>query len=83
MAIIDLTINAQGHLQTLPADWPGGFWWHWAVFSIIIIMFVLPMVMGFVWIERRGMARMLARLLPPADSGVCHQAIAQGRDGAS
>jgi len=50
--------------QTLPPDWPGGFWWHWLVFTVIIIAFVLPMVMGFVWIERRGMARMQARLGP-------------------
>lgn len=64
MAIIDLSINVQDRLQILPPDWPGGFWWHWLVFSVIIIAFVLPMVMGFVWIERRGMARMQARLGP-------------------
>lgn len=48
----------------LPADWPGGFWWHWLVFTVIIIAFVLTLVMGFIWIERRGMARMQARLGP-------------------
>ena len=48
----------------LPSDWPGAFWSHWLVFTIIIIGFVLTMVMGFIWIERRGMARMQARLGP-------------------
>ncbi|MFC2062582.1 NADH-quinone oxidoreductase subunit NuoH [Chloroflexota bacterium] len=50
--------------QNLPADWPGGFWWHWLVFSVIIIAFVLLMAMGFIWFERRGLARMQARLGP-------------------
>ncbi|MFC2002604.1 NADH-quinone oxidoreductase subunit NuoH [Chloroflexota bacterium] len=45
-------------------DWPGGFWWHWLVFTLIIIAFVLTLVMGYIWIERRGMARMQARLGP-------------------
>jgi NADH-quinone oxidoreductase subunit H len=48
----------------LPPDWPGGFWWHWLLFTVIIIAFVLTLVMGFIWIERRGMARMQARLGP-------------------
>ena len=50
--------------KALPSDWPGGFWWHWLVFTVIIIAFVLAFVMGFVWLERRGMARMQARLGP-------------------
>ena len=52
------------HRQLIPADWPGGFWGHWAVFSIIILSFVLITVMAYIWIERRGMARMQARLGP-------------------
>ncbi len=56
--------NSLGHLQTLPPDWPGGFWWHWLVFTVIIIAFVLTLVMGYIWIERRGMGRMQARLGP-------------------
>src|SRR4030042_1194666 len=48
----------------LPADWPGGFWAHWAVFVVIILVFVLAMVMGFIWFERRAMAIMQARLGP-------------------
>ena len=50
--------------STLAPDWPGGFWWHWLVFSVIIIAFVLLLVMGFVYIERRSMARMQVRLGP-------------------
>ncbi len=52
------------YYAALPPDWPGGFWWHWLVFTVIIIAFVLAMVMGYIWLERRGMARMQARLGP-------------------
>jgi NADH-quinone oxidoreductase subunit H len=48
----------------LPVDWPGGFWAHWAVFVVIIFVFVLAIVMGFIWFERRAMAIMQARLGP-------------------
>ena len=44
--------------QVLLADWPGGFWWHWLFFTVVIIGFVLIMVMGVIYIERRGMGRM-------------------------
>ena len=64
MAIANFGLNTLEHLATLPPDWPGGFWWHWLVFTVIIIAFVLALVMGFIWIERRGMARMQARLGP-------------------
>ena len=64
MAIANLGLNTLGRLETLPPDWPGGFWWHWLVFTVIVIAFVLSLVMGFIWIERRGMARMQARLGP-------------------
>jgi len=48
----------------LASDWPGNFWWHWIIFSIILLVFVLVMVLAFVYIERRAMARMQARLGP-------------------
>ena len=64
MGITDFSINNQVHLQTLPPDWPGGFWWHWLLFTVIIIAFVLTMVMGVIYIERRGMGRMQSRLGP-------------------
>jgi NADH-quinone oxidoreductase subunit H len=51
-------------LMTLSPDWPGGFWTHWAVFVVVIFVFVLAFVMGFIWFERRAMAIMQARLGP-------------------
>jgi NADH-quinone oxidoreductase subunit H len=57
-------LNLTQYWPALSPDWPGGFWWHWLVFTLIIIVFVLLLVMGFIYIERRGMARMQARLGP-------------------
>jgi len=51
-------------MAVLPADWPGGFWVHWGVFVVIIFVFVLAMVMGFIWFERRALGIMQARLGP-------------------
>jgi len=48
----------------LPPDWPGGFWAHWGVFVVIIFVFLMAMVVGFIWFERRAMAIMQARLGP-------------------
>ncbi len=62
--ISNLGSNLERCWQTLPPDWPGGFWWHWLVFTVIIIAFVLALVMGCIYIERRGMGRMQARLGP-------------------
>ena len=64
MSVVSLSINNLGYSATLPPDWPGGFWWHWLLFTVIILAFVLSMVMGFIYLERRGMARMQARLGP-------------------
>lgn len=50
--------------RTLPSDWPGGFWWHWLVFTVIIMAFVLSLVMGFIWFERRTLGRIQIRLGP-------------------
>jgi len=57
-------IRAIPYLPSLAPDWPGGFWWHWLVFTVIILVFVLTLVMGYIYIERRGMGRMQARLGP-------------------
>jgi NADH-quinone oxidoreductase subunit H len=62
--IADPGISSKYYLQTLAADWPGGFWWHWLLFSIIIIAFVLILVMGYIWLERRAMGIMQARWGP-------------------
>ncbi len=64
MIIANLGINSLVRFQALPPDWPGGFWWHFLVFTLVIITFVMVIVMGFIYIERRGLARMQARLGP-------------------
>ena len=64
MSITGSSVNLQGHFQALPPDWPGGFWWHWLLFTVIVIGFVLTMVMGVIYIEGRGMGRMQSRLGP-------------------
>jgi NADH-quinone oxidoreductase subunit H len=51
-------------MATLAPDWPGNFWAHWAVFTVIILAFILLMVLGFIWFERRAMAIMQSRLGP-------------------
>ena len=49
------------YMVALPPDWPGGFWAHWGVFAVIILAFVLAMVIGFIWFERRGIGRFQIR----------------------
>ncbi|OGO30633.1 MAG: NADH-quinone oxidoreductase subunit H [Chloroflexi bacterium RBG_16_56_11] len=51
-------------MKGLPPDWPGGYWWHWLFFTVVLIAFVLVMVLGAIYIERRGMGRMQSRLGP-------------------
>ncbi len=51
-------------MAILPPDWPGGYWWHWAVFTVVILVFILGSVLAFIWFERRAMAIMQARLGP-------------------
>ncbi len=64
MTMVNVGVNTLNPQQMLPPDWPGGFWWHWLLFTIIIIAFVLALVMGYIWFERRAMGRMQARLGP-------------------
>jgi NADH-quinone oxidoreductase subunit H len=51
-------------MQMLPPDWPGNYWAHWGIFTVVILAFLLLMVLGFIWFERRAMAIMQARLGP-------------------
>jgi len=44
--------------------WPGNYWWHWLFYAVVIIVFVLLMVMGAIYFERRGLGRMQSRLGP-------------------
>lgn len=65
MSVADAAIpGAVRHFQGLPPDWPGNAWWHWVVFTIVIIAFVLLMVIAVIYIERRGIARLAARVGP-------------------
>ncbi len=48
-------------LTAIAADWPGNFWLHWLVFTVIIIAFVLAMVIVFIWLERRLIGRFQVR----------------------
>jgi NADH-quinone oxidoreductase subunit H len=55
-------INYQAALDP---TWPFGYWWaHWLVFVVVIFVFFLGLVIGFIWFERRAMARMQVRLGP-------------------
>jgi NADH-quinone oxidoreductase subunit H len=51
-------------MQVVPPDWPGGYWWHWLFFTVALIAFTLIMVMGVIYVERRGLGRMQSRLGP-------------------
>ena len=65
MSVFNPSFSPINHyLETLPPDWPGGYWWHLLVFAIIILAFVVAMVMGFIYIERRGIGRFQMRLGP-------------------
>lgn len=48
----------------LSPDWPGGFWWHWLVFTIIIIAVVFAILIGVTFGERRVLGFMQARRGP-------------------
>ena len=48
----------------LPPTWPGNVWWHWLVFTIIAIVFFLGSVILFIYMERRVLAKMQARIGP-------------------
>ena len=39
-------------------------WGHWGLFTILILVSVLTVVMGFIWFERRALGRMQIRLGP-------------------
>ena len=64
MVVPNITVDAFHHFAAVSPDWPGNEWWHWLVFTVIIIAFVLTMIIGVIYIERRGMARMQARVGP-------------------
>ncbi len=64
MATVDFIVQNQLPMQVVPPDWPGGYWWHWLFFTVVLITFTLIMVMGVIYVERRGLGRMQSRLGP-------------------
>ena len=56
--------NSGVSFAPLPPDWPGGYWLHWVVFVVVILVFVLLMAIIFIWLERRGLGRFQVRLGP-------------------
>jgi NADH-quinone oxidoreductase subunit H len=62
VAILNPSVNLFNcYAETLPPNWPGGFWAHWGVFVAIIIVFVLLVAMIFIWFERRVIGRFQVR----------------------
>jgi len=59
-----LSNNLVSHMKALPPDWPGNIWWHWVIFTIIILVFFLGSVIMFIYMERRVLGKMQARLGP-------------------
>ena len=64
MALFDLGASPIQYLQTAAPDWPGGYWWHWLLYTVVVIAFVLLMVLFFTLFERRVLGRMQARIGP-------------------
>jgi NADH-quinone oxidoreductase subunit H len=50
--------------STIAPNWPGGFWWHWLVFTVIIIAVVFLVLIVVTFSERRVLGFMQARLGP-------------------
>lgn len=48
----------------MPPDWPGNIWWHWVIFTVIILVFFLGSVIMFIFMERRVLGKMQSRLGP-------------------
>jgi NADH-quinone oxidoreductase subunit H len=64
MSYSNLIVHAKGG-GPLDPNWPlDNFWLHWLIFTVIIIGVVLTVVMGFIYMERRALGRLQARLGP-------------------
>jgi hypothetical protein len=33
----------------IPADWPGNFWWHLIILTVLLIGFLMTCVIIFIW----------------------------------
>jgi NADH-quinone oxidoreductase subunit H len=61
---LNIPVKAMLPAAATPPDWPGGYWWHWVFFTVVAIAFVLVMVIGAIYLERRVLGRMQSRLGP-------------------
>ncbi len=52
------------HMAAIASDWPGGYWVHFAVFTVIVLVFVFVMILAIIYFERRGLGRFQSRLGP-------------------
>jgi NADH-quinone oxidoreductase subunit H len=50
--------------KAVSPDWPGNVWWHWVIFTVILIAFLLGTVIMFIYTERRVLAKIQARIGP-------------------
>ena len=64
MIISNLNSNLTHYGQTLPPDWPGGFWWHWLLFTVIILAVVVVAILAYILMARRELGRMQSRIGP-------------------
>jgi NADH-quinone oxidoreductase subunit H len=65
VAIVNSAINQVAAMAATPPDWPGhNYWWHWLFFTVVLIAFILTMVIGAIYIERRVAGRMQSRIGP-------------------
>ncbi len=64
MRVINSVNYDIGNLQTLASDWPGGFWWHWIIFTVVILAVVIVLVMSYIFMARRQIGRMQSRIGP-------------------
>jgi len=64
MATLPSIITVASNPAALAADWPGNFWLHLLIFTVVIIGFVLTTVVIFIWFERRLVGRFQIRCGP-------------------
>lgn len=59
-----LSNNLVSPPRVLPPDWPGNIWVHWIIFTVILLVFFLGSVIMFIYMERRVLGKMQARIGP-------------------
>jgi NADH-quinone oxidoreductase subunit H len=59
-----MSIGTPVNLASLPPDWPGNFWWHLLLLTVLLIGFLMTTVIIFIWFERRVIARFQIRIGP-------------------